>query len=392
MTTDRLPPRQQRPTDRRRSRLVISRRGAGLAAAAVAAVVGLSVGASVGTARSPRSWLAAGDSYSSGEGLPHATGSCARALPGSGSEDWADVARDRLATALPRLARPRLVACTGARSTDFFSSQWTPTLGRFDLVTFTFGGNDIGFSQILKQCIGIPEGLPSDPGHNCPSDALLRAHIASTLEGPYPSECRGCGREFTDAEKPPKAGAGRHQVAELPPITVAYTEHLTHRLRCPGCKKRTRAKLGVVDESAFGPLLQAAIVTRPAPPVRVNAWVEPPDNSSARPDASDDTPDVPGPDTETLGTGLLTARQLQVVALLADGHRHRSIAACLSISPDHVHRHVRNTIDRLGVRSANETRRRGRGRRPGHCGDPRGPTHGSITPTAVDCRPCEPRP
>ena len=37
-------------------------------------------------------------------------------------------------------------------------------------------------------------------------------------------------------------------------------EHRTHRLRCPGCDKRTRATLGIVGESAFGPGLQAAVV------------------------------------------------------------------------------------------------------------------------------------
>jgi hypothetical protein len=31
----------------------------------------------------------------------------------------------------------------------------------------------------------------------------------------YPEECSGCGREFTDSEKVPRIGAGRHQVAEL---------------------------------------------------------------------------------------------------------------------------------------------------------------------------------
>ena len=187
MTTDRLSPSQQRPAAERRLRHAAFRGRGGLAAAATAAaaVVGLSLGAGVGTARSPQTWLAAGDSYSSGEGLPHATGSCAQARPGSGAEDWADVARDRIGTALPALGRPRLVACSGARSSDFLSSQWTPELGRFDLVTFTFGGNDIGFSQILKQCVGLPEGLPSDPGHNCPRDSLIRTAIASALESPY---------------------------------------------------------------------------------------------------------------------------------------------------------------------------------------------------------------
>jgi DNA-binding CsgD family transcriptional regulator len=97
----------------------------------------------------------------------------------------------------------------------------------------------------------------------------------------------------------------------------------------------------------------------PAPPVPVRAWTEPDrraDDSRATPDQDDDTPHVPQPNTTPapLGTGPLTARQLQVVALLADGHRHRSIAACLSISPDQVQRHVKNAVDRLGVRSSNE--------------------------------------
>ena len=76
----------------------------------------------------------------------------------------------------------------------------------------------------------------------------------------YPSDCSGCGREFTDVEKVPRWGAGRHQVAELPPVTVEDVEHRTQVLRCPGCKTRTRGTLGVLGESAFGPNLQAALV------------------------------------------------------------------------------------------------------------------------------------
>ena len=55
---------------------------------------------------------------------------------------------------------------------------------------------------------------------------------------------------------------GRRQVAELPPMTVVVTEHRTHRLRCPCCKRRTAAgfpadgrRLGVRAPAA------AAIVT-----------------------------------------------------------------------------------------------------------------------------------
>jgi hypothetical protein len=154
-------------------------------AASVAVVTGAVGGA---RAQAPlRSWLAAGDSYSSGEGLPHATGPCARALPGSGSEDWADVARDHIAGALPALGRPRLVACTGAVSGAFFSDEeWTLSQGRFDLVTFTFGGDDIGFSRVIQQCMGLPgDRLPTDAGHDCPRDSLLRARVAADLESPY---------------------------------------------------------------------------------------------------------------------------------------------------------------------------------------------------------------
>lgn len=50
----------------------------------------------------------------------------------------------------------------------------------------------------------------------------------------------------------------------------------------------------------------------------------------------------------------LTARQLQVVALLADGLRYREVAACLSISVRQVQRHVSNGIARAGLRNANE--------------------------------------
>jgi DNA-binding CsgD family transcriptional regulator len=53
-------------------------------------------------------------------------------------------------------------------------------------------------------------------------------------------------------------------------------------------------------------------------------------------------------------TARLTSRQLQVVVLLAAGHRYRYIAACLSISEGQVHRHVANAIRRLDLRSVNE--------------------------------------
>ena len=98
------------------------------------------------------------------------------------------------------------------------------------------------------------------PGHPGAGRELLGEDQMQEIVDHYPDQCRGCGREFTDSEKVPRHGPGRHQVAELPPTAVVYTEHRTHRLRCSGCRKRTRATLGIVGESAFGLGLQAAVV------------------------------------------------------------------------------------------------------------------------------------
>ena len=106
------------------------------------------------------------------------------------------------------------------------------------------------------------------------------------------------------------------------------------------------------------------------PPQRVRAWTteassEPqvPDDGvsaqtctatrSSRHNNSDEATPASAVTTTDL-IGRLTNRQLQVVALLADGYRYRYIAACLSISPGQVHRHVTNAIARLGVHSVNQ--------------------------------------
>jgi zinc-finger binding domain of transposase IS66 len=78
----------------------------------------------------------------------------------------------------------------------------------------------------------------------------------------FPDACGGCGRVFTPQEQRPRRRFGRHQVAELPPISVIVTEHRTHRLRCRSCRSRTSARLPEkIGASAFGPRLQAAAVT-----------------------------------------------------------------------------------------------------------------------------------
>jgi DNA-binding CsgD family transcriptional regulator len=102
------------------------------------------------------------------------------------------------------------------------------------------------------------------------------------------------------------------------------------------------------------------------PPVAVKAWTT--DDAAPTPDVSEPPtaerssgPPDDGAKTSPAaiaipagGVSRLTSRQLQVVALLADGYRYRAIAACLGISAGQVHRHVTNAIARLQVQSATE--------------------------------------
>jgi hypothetical protein len=138
-------------------------------------------GATTPNATNSITWLAGGDSYSSGEGLPHATGPCAQTPADTRSAAWSVVASEDLVGSDPKIGPPLLVACTGATTKDFSSAadsggnpEWWPQLGRFDLVSFTFGGDDIGFTSIILHCITI----------GCPSDKDVRSKIR-TLGSSY---------------------------------------------------------------------------------------------------------------------------------------------------------------------------------------------------------------
>ena len=99
-------------------------------------------------------------------------------------------------------------------------------------------------------------------GHEGAGRSLAGEDQVDEFVDHYPDRCRGCGHEFSEAEKRPSRRPGRRQVAELPPITVVVTEHRSHRLRCPCCKRGTAAGFPAdVAGSSFGPRLQAAVVT-----------------------------------------------------------------------------------------------------------------------------------
>ena len=132
----------------------------------------------VGADDAPPHWLALGDSYSSGEGLagtdPPGVGNpeCARANGRTGAEAWAVVAYDQVWGRSTLQNNQVFTACTGAVSSSDDPSQndaeaqieeaqqWLDGT-EATVVSFSFGGNDIGFGGVLKDCIDVPGGETS---------------------------------------------------------------------------------------------------------------------------------------------------------------------------------------------------------------------------------------
>jgi transposase len=103
------------------------------------------------------------------------------------------------------------------------------------------------------------------PGHSGSGRKLAPEDQLEEIVDHYPDSCHGCGHEFGMQERVPSHRFGRHQVAELPPMSVILTEHRTHRLRCPHCAAKTTAVLPKkIGSSAFGPRLSAAVVSMTA--------------------------------------------------------------------------------------------------------------------------------
>jgi transposase len=109
---------------------------------------------------------------------------------------------------------------------------------------------------------GEPRKPGGQPGHRGAGRELRPEDRVDEIVDHYPEACRGCGHRFDDAQRRPGGRFGRHQVCELPPISVITVEHRTHQLRCRRCRARTSARLPqLIASSPFGPRLQAAVVT-----------------------------------------------------------------------------------------------------------------------------------
>ncbi len=108
-----------------------------------------------------------------------------------------------------------------------------------------------------------PSGRPrgGQLGHEGKGRPFLPAWAVDEVIEHWPGRC-SCGHVFAESEHVGVGEPMRHQVEELPVITVNVTEHRAQRVRCPGCGGPVRAEIPhEASRSAFGPRLQAAIAT-----------------------------------------------------------------------------------------------------------------------------------
>lgn len=111
------------------------------------------------------SWLSTGDSFSSGHGIPGNAGDCAQSAGAWGLT----AVNELLASHRWKIGKPVFSACTGRVVSDFYNRradsggkgslwEWTKEQAgqpdpKFDVITLSFGGNDLDFSGVAKQCI-----------------------------------------------------------------------------------------------------------------------------------------------------------------------------------------------------------------------------------------------
>ncbi len=98
-------------------------------------------------------------------------------------------------------------------------------------------------------------------GHEGRHRRLVPPERVDEIVEHWPLRCQRCAYEFVEQERLDAAEPSRRQVAELPPIAVRVTEHRLHRVCCPACETVTAAKVPAASRWAFGPRLQAAVVT-----------------------------------------------------------------------------------------------------------------------------------
>jgi transposase len=98
-------------------------------------------------------------------------------------------------------------------------------------------------------------------GHEGRHRRLVPPEQVDEIVEHWPGRCQRCAHAFVERERVDAAEPSRRQIAELPPIAVRVTEHRLHRVYCPACETVTTAETPAESRRAFGPRLQAAVVT-----------------------------------------------------------------------------------------------------------------------------------
>ena len=109
-----------------------------------------------------------------------------------------------------------------------------------------------------KESGGKRGGQHGHEGRYC---RLLPPEQIDEIVEHWPERCGSCAHEFAETDRLDPTEPSRRQVAELPPIAVRVTEHRLHRVCCPECATVTVAKAPAGSQWAFGPRLQAGVVT-----------------------------------------------------------------------------------------------------------------------------------
>jgi lysophospholipase L1-like esterase len=112
-----------------------------ISAFVLAAVVGMPIAQAAGA-----NYVALGDSYASGVGSGSYTsdsGSCLRST----------LAYPQLWANSHAPASFKFVACSGAKTTDVNANQLSALSASTTLVSITIGGNDVGFSSVMTDCV-----------------------------------------------------------------------------------------------------------------------------------------------------------------------------------------------------------------------------------------------
>ena len=197
-------------------------------------------------------YVALGDSYSSGYGLPDAAGPCDR------SSEYSYPVRIQQSAQFGTFTD---VSCAGARTRDFYTAQNGSNPRQLDalsedtdVVTFTIGGNDLGFTDIITDCAtdgdcrdayggpGMPDlmnkisGPVGDDIQQAMSDAAAAAPNAEIFVLGYPDllPASPTGPAWTLSCMPTSLVVSSPERTDLRAVQLALNEEIAMRASAAG--------------------------------------------------------------------------------------------------------------------------------------------------------------